>query len=129
MLQSTLLSEVSHIAAGFEHCLMIEDGRLYSWGKNSQGQLGYEGESLFPKKVEIETMAEIKELWAEGYNSACLIENFGLFYTWGEFSETQIPTQLELACDQTELDDHQNLKLIFNPDVSFLVTSKEISVT
>ena len=85
--------------------MILQDEKLLAFGSNSRGQLGisetmeWDEVILNPTPVSFEAMSSIKSMKAEGFTSSVLIENFNMFYVWGEFNHKAVPEHLELHCD------------------------------
>lgn len=63
-------------------CGLTEDGKLYTWGNNYQGQLGIG--STIAKSTPVEVMGGIKWIDFEvGYNTVFGVSTTGKFYSWG----------------------------------------------
>ncbi|XP_063870705.1 X-linked retinitis pigmentosa GTPase regulator-like isoform X2 [Scylla paramamosain] len=71
------------VAAGSSHSIVLtEDGELYVWGNNNEGQLGLDvGEQLIPALV---TLPEPVVNVACGYYHNIAISGSGQAFTWGE---------------------------------------------
>ncbi|XP_026470978.1 RCC1 domain-containing protein 1-like [Ctenocephalides felis] len=76
---------VIDISSGFEHTLLLTaEGKVYSWGVGSRGQLGH-GEisnERFPRLVEALDGIQISKISAGGWHS-CAVGILGELYTWG----------------------------------------------
>jgi alpha-tubulin suppressor-like RCC1 family protein len=72
------------IAAGGSHSLAIRDGKVYSWGTNTNLQLGYAGasRSTVAQVVAIPTATTIVAIAAGGTHSMAL-DSAGSIWTWG----------------------------------------------
>lgn len=82
-------TRVRNVAAGAFHILVVtEDGQLYTFGSNRQGQLGHglDAQSQYtePKLVESLQNLRIASVAAGEYNSLALTEG-GSVLTWGIF--------------------------------------------
>ena len=77
---------VSKLAAGAGHSLALgEDGRVWSWGSNTEGQLGLGEES--EETVYSPTLVKIKQRVSDiscGYYHSALVTDQGQLYTFGE---------------------------------------------
>ncbi|HEU5378945.1 MAG TPA: VWA domain-containing protein [Ktedonobacteraceae bacterium] len=69
----TPLSGIKAIAAGGWHCLALrEDGTVWAWGHNGQGQLGDGTKTDREVPVQVQDLSDIKVIAAgERYNLAC----------------------------------------------------------
>ena len=91
----TQLSNIQKIAAGYEHSIALtESGEVYTWGANSNGQLGNgtKVNSGVPTKVELET--KVVDICGWMYRTVVLDEN-GEVYVWGK-GYTANPQKLEI---------------------------------
>ena len=79
------------IAAGFGHSLASgNDGKLYAWGSNSQGQLGTSSASTStPVVVNLPAGVSATAVTA-GYSHSMAIGSDGKLYTWGSNNEWQL---------------------------------------
>ncbi|MBQ1963028.1 MAG: hypothetical protein II369_02800 [Clostridia bacterium] len=82
---------VSKVAAGTNHTVILgTDGVLYTYGDNSQGQLGYSGMNVQykPKAVDLgeNRIAGIDA----AYNNTAIVTTDGKVYTWGESNADQL---------------------------------------
>ena len=77
------LSEVKAISAGGRHSLvLLENGDVYSFGRNRFGQLGLGYTSTRATSTKIPTLSEVKAISAGGSHSLVLLEN-GEVYSFG----------------------------------------------
>jgi alpha-tubulin suppressor-like RCC1 family protein len=89
------------LSCGFEHCVCLIDGAVWSWGFGGSGCLGHgKYETLTtPKKVESLT-DRVVFLEAGGYHNG-VITDFGNVYTWGRSDVGQLAIeQKHLQRDQ-----------------------------
>ena len=105
--QLDCISDVVAIAAGREHTVVLKnDGTVWAWGHNGNGQLGDgTGErSLTP--VQVHGLSDVKAISAgERYTAA--VKNDGTVWIWGEdlyaqsnnanYSHNYIPVQIEIS--------------------------------
>ena len=83
-------AEVVAVAAGGYHSLaLLDDGTVWAWGRNSQGELGNgdAGDSYTPTQVP--GLPAITAISAGGYHSMALDED-GTIWTWGYNSNGQL---------------------------------------
>ena len=90
----TLPEQVSFktISAGFDHVLAVtNDGSVYAWGNNDNGQLGIDGNSSVNLPTKISALAEkrIIAVSAGKQFSLALTEN-GEVYAWGINNKGQL---------------------------------------
>jgi len=83
--------DYAQVFAGYEYSLGLgSNGKVYSWGSNSQGQLGiniYGGQSLLP--VLIPSLSKIIQV--SGGDEFCLaLTSSGKVYSWGSNSHGQL---------------------------------------
>jgi alpha-tubulin suppressor-like RCC1 family protein/putative cell wall-binding protein len=88
-LQVPGLPKLKEISAGRAHNLALtEDGTVYSWGANANGQLGLgtTQDSYFPYKIP--TLADVVKISAGGSHNLVLLKN-GTLMSWGSNSSNQ----------------------------------------
>ncbi|MDP1813347.1 MAG: hypothetical protein Q8K92_02755, partial [Leadbetterella sp.] len=83
------LSDVSQISGGgFYTCALKNDGTMYCWGRNNNGQLGDNSnvDKYVPGQVlgvgAIGTLADVEQIEA-GYSHACAAKTDGSLFCWG----------------------------------------------
>lgn len=77
------LSEVTDVAAGFGYSLAVTaDGDVYSWGRNTNGQLGDGTIADRGEPTRVENVSDATMVSAGGWQSAALTTD-GAAYTWG----------------------------------------------
>jgi len=76
--------EVADIVAGEGHSLALtKEGKVWTWGSNSNGQLGIGSDVLYKlTPTELEYLPKIKKISASNKHSIALDEN-GHVWTWG----------------------------------------------
>ncbi|MBQ1890373.1 MAG: hypothetical protein II160_06690, partial [Selenomonas sp.] len=84
-------AKIEYVAAGIDHAVAIdENGRVYCWGSNNNGQFGRfdpekypnilsEPEELLTGTIDV---ANIKKVTC-GYQCSAILMNDGSFYLWG----------------------------------------------
>ncbi|NDI35183.1 S-layer homology domain-containing protein [Chengkuizengella sediminis] len=85
---------IEQVSAGGEHIAVIDsDGKVYTWGRNQLGQLGYETSGGIPQRtpkvvtsIEAETMNQV----SAGANYTSALTSDGTLYTWGENNFSQL---------------------------------------
>lgn len=88
-LQVPGLPKIKAISAGRAHNLALtEDGLVYSWGANANGQLGLgtTQDSFFPYKIP--TLADVDKISAGGSHNLVLLKD-GTLMSWGSNSSNQ----------------------------------------
>lgn len=84
-------SRIAHVAAGSDHCVAIsEDGHVYAWGQNENGQYGHDGSMIASaRKQPDELMGDntidasaVKQLICGNQVTAILMQD-GTIYAWG----------------------------------------------
>lgn len=85
------LNDVVGIAAGFDHVVVLrEDGTVWSWGANGDGQLGHSaGENNVMTPTQVPGLENIVQVAAGATLSLALTED-GEVYTWGENDRGQL---------------------------------------
>lgn len=72
------------IAAGSEHFLaLMDDGSVYAWGKNSEGQLGLGHKDNIGIPTKIPDLGKVKSIFAFGSVSLAIMEENAALYYWG----------------------------------------------
>ncbi len=95
-----IMDHVVSVSLGEEHTAAItEDGSLYLWGDNWQGQLGNgeKGNEAY-KTTPIKIMDHVKSISLAGYCSSAITED-GSLYLWGRNSNGQLGNGEELDSD------------------------------
>lgn len=83
--QVPLSGAVLAVAAGTGHTVAIlEDGSLWVWGRNDQGQLGLDPDTaaLVPQPTQVTEATGAVDVAAGTYQTACLLSD-GTLLTWG----------------------------------------------
>lgn len=83
--QVPLSGAVLAVAAGTGHTVAIlEDGTLWVWGRNDQGQLGLDPDTaaLVPQPTQVTEATGAVDVAAGTYQTACLLSD-GTLLTWG----------------------------------------------
>ena len=103
------------IATGRSHVLALDTaGRVYSWGSNNRGQLGYEFLTVKGQKKKVEEVRkpqlieglmnkQICQIYAGEYHSFA-IQKDGEIYAWGNNSNSHLLIQ-----------ENENSTIIYNP--------------
>ena len=89
--QVTSLSNVTAIAAGYQHSLAVTNGNVYAWGANFDGQLGNgstsQHDNYTPTEISYQGVALSSILQvAAGNNSSYALARDGSLYVWGDNS-------------------------------------------
>jgi alpha-tubulin suppressor-like RCC1 family protein len=80
------LPVISSIAAGYMHTLAVaNDGTVWSWGWNSEGQLGNDTQTTQPSPVHVEGLSSVSicAVAAGVFHSLALAED-GTVWAWGQ---------------------------------------------
>lgn len=78
------------IKCGPDFCIgLTSEGNVYSWGKNSAGQLGLGNKNNVYTPTKITALSNVKSIGA-GYNHAMAIKEDGTLWTWGYSSDGQL---------------------------------------
>ncbi|KAL9356482.1 hypothetical protein Peur_049735 [Populus x canadensis] len=85
---SGLKKEIVQISAGYHHsCAITVDGELYTWGKNSNGQLGLgkKAENVVPVPTKVECLSGINiKMVALASEHSIAVTDGGQALSWGE---------------------------------------------
>src|SRR4029079_13583035 len=85
----SLSSGVTAIAAGQSHSLAVQNGALFAWGSNSDGQLGRETIISAGTPVGVPVLTEgVTDIAAGGLHSLAVRD--GAVYSWGRNRDGQI---------------------------------------
>ena len=80
---STFLSDVISIAAGGQHNLALKsDGRVWAWGRNSEGQLGDGTTTQRNTPVQVSGLNDVVAI-AGGGSHTIALKSDGTVWTWG----------------------------------------------
>jgi len=78
------LNNIKDIAVGYYHAVALnEDGKVYTWGLNNNGQLGNGNTTNAKEPIEIQGLSNIVKIDAYKYITTAIDEN-GNLYAWGE---------------------------------------------
>lgn len=81
------LTDVAAISTGGYHSLALkEDGTVWAWGFNKEGELGDETLTDRPIPVQVHGLSRIKAISAGNYHNIALDED-GYIWTWGRNSQ------------------------------------------
>jgi len=84
------LTGVRDIAAGSYHVLALKnDGTVWAWGKNYQGQLGDGGKKDRANPARVPRLTDIIAVAAGGYQSVAL-DRGGSVWVWGKYALDQV---------------------------------------
>mmetsp|Transcript_27280 Transcript_27280/g.37625 ORF Transcript_27280/g.37625 Transcript_27280/m.37625 type:complete len:828 (+) Transcript_27280:153-2636(+) len=82
--------KIREVAAGGHHNLLLtENGEIYAWGKNGQGQLGLQQEDItkeawsVAEQVPVFSDTRVVQV-AAGYQHSLAVNSGGLVHAWGE---------------------------------------------
>ncbi|MDR1294268.1 MAG: hypothetical protein LBK59_04830, partial [Bifidobacteriaceae bacterium] len=80
----TGLADVVEVAAGQNFSMALTDsGTVYTWGNNTNGQLGREAGAMSPTPTPVETLSDVVDI-AAGAKHAVAVTTNGDVYTWGD---------------------------------------------
>lgn len=87
---STNMPKVSQLYLGENHTLALcEDGTLWAWGNNAEGQLGVGSNGDKSKPTQITGIGKVKSVEA-GHNHTFIICEDGSIWTWGKNDHGQL---------------------------------------
>ena len=83
----TNIGKVGYISCGWQHTILVSvDGKtLWSFGNNSFGELGHNGNTLEPTVIESMSNNQVVKV-ACGYTSSFALTKNGKLIYWGNFS-------------------------------------------
>jgi len=83
---------LKQVSGGTNHTLaVLEDGSLFAWGGNAEGQLGNDGNTNESRPTRIETIDSVTQVSAGGLHSMAVRED-GSLWVWGNNSGGQLGT-------------------------------------
>ena len=87
---NTFSREIVAISAGDEHALALaNDGTVWSWGKNTYGQLGNGTTTTTLRPIQVESLSGIIAISAGEAHSLALCED-GTVWAWGDNASGQL---------------------------------------
>ncbi len=85
-----VLTEIMAIASGDSYCLAIkQDGTVWAWGLNTNGQLGIGSTTQQTKAVQVTNLTEIAAI-AAGASHSLALKSDGTVWSWGLNSKGQL---------------------------------------
>lgn len=114
-------SRIAHVAAGSDHCVAIaEDGHVYAWGENDNGQYGHDGTMIAAARQQPDELmgdntidaSQVRQLICGNQVTAILMED-GTIYAWGNdgLSATNLSSIIRHGNNESKL-----VKLVFTND-------------
>lgn len=108
LVNHSALGRARKISAGESHsCALMEDGRVFCWGRGDFGQLGNGGTSDLSSPTEVVlnlvTGAGVLDLTSSGDHS-CILSNMGQLQCWGSNSFGQLGTETQGGSSITPAD-------------------------
>jgi alpha-tubulin suppressor-like RCC1 family protein len=83
--------EIVAIASGYQFSLALEDdGTVWAWGRNVEGQLGDGTTTQRTTPVQVPNLSGITAIAAGGYHALALQGDGGIVWAWGDNSEGQL---------------------------------------
>lgn len=83
------LTGATSIAAGDDHCAVVNDGFVWTWGYNGSGQLGDGTYEMRKKPVQVQELTGVKSV-ACGSSYTVALKNDGTVWAWGDNSYGQL---------------------------------------
>ena len=75
---------VTAISAGYQHAVaMKSDGTVWTWGSNSNGQLGDNTNTDNPSPAQVLLLTGVYMAVSAGYDHTVVLKNDGTVWTWG----------------------------------------------
>lgn len=114
-------SKIVHAAAGSDHCVAIsEDGHVYAWGQNENGQYGLDGSMIASARKQPDELlgdntidaSAVRQLICGNQVTAILMED-GTIYAWGNdgLAATNLSSVIKHGKQESPLQ-----KLVFTND-------------
>ncbi len=116
---------VSAIAAGNNHGVVLKDGKVYSWGQNSSGQLGNNSTTSNASPVEANSLSGVIAISTRGDHTLALTQN-GSLWAWGKNDKGQLgdnstsqrnrPTEITRIMDIAAISAGNNFSIALKTD-------------
>ncbi len=90
--QVVSLTKVSAIAAGSAHACAVQNGNVFCWGQNQDGQCGQTNTNDIATPVQVGTLANITAVAAGDDFSCALASGTGSIWCWGANGRGQLAT-------------------------------------
>ena len=114
-------SKIVHVAAGSDHCVAIsEEGVVYAWGENDNGQYGHDGTMIAAARKQPDELmnggtidaSQVRQLICGNQVTAILMED-GTIYAWGNdgLAATNLSSIIKHGKKESKLE-----KLVFTND-------------
>jgi len=88
--QVTSLTDVKAIAAGWDHCVAVKnDGTVWAWGRNNNGQLGNNSTTSRNVPVQVSGLSGISAVGAGACHSLA-VKSDGTVWAWGANGSGQL---------------------------------------
>jgi alpha-tubulin suppressor-like RCC1 family protein len=86
------LTGITALAAGGEHtCALQDNGKVWCWGRNTEGELGITSTSTTPQPSPVQTSIVTNAVAiASGLQHSCAVSADGTLYCWGSDGDGQI---------------------------------------
>ncbi|MGH3944688.1 MAG: VWA domain-containing protein, partial [Pseudonocardiaceae bacterium] len=82
-LATDMTTPITEVANGEHHSLALDaDGRVWAWGKNSEGQLGTGDKERKDRPVQVAGLGKITAI-AAGWNFSLALDEDGTVWAWG----------------------------------------------
>jgi alpha-tubulin suppressor-like RCC1 family protein len=88
---TALGNTVAEVATGDHHsCARKDDGTLWCWGTNDDGELGDGTKTAHPTPVQVTALGNAVAGVAAGFAHTCAIKNDGTLWCWGRNDRGQL---------------------------------------
>jgi alpha-tubulin suppressor-like RCC1 family protein len=126
--EKATFTNVTAIAAGAHHVLALkDDGTVWAWGYNSDGQLGIHTTENATAPTKINYLKDIKQIHANDSHSLALTED-GHIWAWGENWSGILGTDHHRSNAPVKISDITNIELLSTGKNHLLLLKKDGTV-
>lgn len=110
----TINHNIKDIEGGANHWIcLLEDGWIYTWGSNSNGQLG---RSMYIEKEansrKVPNLEGVTEVFAKGDSSGCRLGDDEKLFVWGKLDEKEEVSEYE-PIERYKWEESENQKFVY----------------